>query len=209
MCVWPYTSTLISTFYFQHVKEEDIYLWFAQITSNSEWKLLFAVCVFSVLREPDFDPTHLLRKLRSHVSSLASLKQGTIHSTLNWLHFRSFLRYPVQNRQHDRRFRAGRSRRTEQSTAPRSGLQPVPQPGQQRCLRSSHTCTGGRKQAGLRMAASRVTAAAKLPRAAPIQPLLLGSCFGTCDSESGINFPNLSQRPCQQTTLMLSITVGV
>lgn len=53
-----------------------------------------------------------------------------------------------------------------------------------------------------------VTATAKLTRAAPIQPLLLGSCFGTCDSDSGINFPNLSQQPCQQTTSHFSSQLG-
>jgi len=49
--------------------------------------------------------------------------------------------------------------------------------------------------------APRDTAAAKLTRAGPLQALLLSQHFGTCDSDSRINFPNLSQRPCQRHRL--------
>lgn len=138
-------------FCFQHVKEEDTYLLLQVVPSENR----FLLCACSVSENLfDFDSTHLLCKLRNHVSSLTSLKQGTTHSTPNWLRFPSCLHYSVRNWQHDKCSRFNHSRQTEQSTASRSSLQPVPQPGQQRCLRSTHVCTGGQKEAGLRMAAS-------------------------------------------------------
>lgn len=159
------------------------------------------MCTCSVFPRPafDLDPLHLLDKLRNHISPLTSLQWGTFAA--HWSDYPSLLAGAVP-------------------LSPTSIPGALGWPAQPRCHRAAwiqlDTGTGsaGSAQSPLGKARGRQGMAATKTqqpswhKLAPGSPLLLSSCFGTCDSDLEQTSQNEANSPANKWHWHFSSQLG-